>query len=36
VVLNMRERTGLQIVLSVEGYGVREPFTIEERAPSIA
>jgi len=30
VVLNMRERHGFQIVLSVEGYGVREPFTIDE------
>ena len=29
VVLNMRERHGFQIVLSVEGYGVREPFAIE-------
>ena len=29
VVLNMRERHGFQIVLSVEGYGVREPFGIE-------
>jgi flagellar assembly factor FliW len=32
VILNMRERTGFQIVLSVEGYGVREPFTIEQAA----
>ena len=29
VVVNMRERHGFQIVLSVEGYGVREPFAIE-------
>ena len=29
VVLNMRARHGFQIVLSVEGYGVREPFAIE-------
>ena len=32
VILNMRARHGFQIVLSVEGYGVREPFTIEEAA----
>jgi flagellar assembly factor FliW len=30
VVLNMRARQGFQIVLSVEGYGVREPFTIAD------
>ena len=30
VVLNMRARNGFQIVLSVEGYGVREPFTIAD------
>jgi flagellar assembly factor FliW len=30
VILNMRERHGFQIVLPVEGYGVREPFTIED------
>jgi flagellar assembly factor FliW len=36
VVLNMRERNGFQLVLSVEGYGVREPFTIEENAASVA
>jgi flagellar assembly factor FliW len=29
VVLNMRAREGFQIVLSVEGYGTREPFTID-------
>ena len=29
VVLNMRTRQGFQLVLSVEGYGVREPFAIE-------
>lgn len=29
VVLNMRARHGYQIVLPVEGYGVREPFAIE-------
>jgi flagellar assembly factor FliW len=37
VVLNMRARHGFQIVLSLEGYGVREPFAIEpERAESVA
>jgi flagellar assembly factor FliW len=30
VVLNMRARQGFQLVLSVEGYGVREPFTISD------
>ena len=34
VVLNMRARHGFQIVLSVEGYGVREPFTIEPDSAS--
>jgi flagellar assembly factor FliW len=29
VVLNMRARQGFQIVLSVEGYGTREPFSID-------
>jgi flagellar assembly factor FliW len=29
VVLNMRARQGFQIVLSVEGYGTREPFIID-------
>ena len=29
VVLNMRCRLGFQIVLSVDGYGTREPFTID-------
>jgi flagellar assembly factor FliW len=29
VILNMRARHGHQIVLSVEGWGVREPFSIE-------
>jgi flagellar assembly factor FliW len=29
VILNMRVRQGHQIVLSVEGWGVREPFSIE-------
>jgi len=28
VVLNMRARLGFQIVLSVDGYGTREPFTL--------
>jgi len=28
-VLNMRCRLGFQIVLSVDGYGTREPFTID-------
>jgi flagellar assembly factor FliW len=28
VVLNMRARHGFQIVLSVEGYGTREPFSL--------
>jgi flagellar assembly factor FliW len=32
VVLNMRDREGFQIVLSVEGYGVREPFAIEAQS----
>jgi len=32
VVLNMRAREGFQIVLSVEGYGVREPFAIEAQS----
>jgi flagellar assembly factor FliW len=36
VVLNMRERQGFQLVLSVEGYGVREPFSIEEQPTSSA
>ena len=36
VVLNMRARCGFQIVLSVEGYGVREPFTIEETTATSA
>ena len=37
VVLNMRARHGFQLVLSVEGYGVREPFSIEpEPATSAA
>ena len=29
VVLNMRARRGFQIVLSVERYGTREPFTVD-------
>jgi len=37
VVLNMRARHGFQLVLSAEGYGVREPFSIEpEPATSAA
>ena len=32
VVLNMRSREGFQLVLSVEGYGVREPFAIEAQS----
>jgi flagellar assembly factor FliW len=37
VVLNMRARHGFQLVLSVEGRGVREPFSIEaEPATSAA
>jgi flagellar assembly factor FliW len=36
VVLNMRERHGFQLVLSVEGYGVREPFSIEEKPEQTA
>ena len=36
VVLNMRARQGFQLVLSVEGYGVREPFSIESESASAA
>jgi flagellar assembly factor FliW len=37
VVLNMGARHGFQVVLSVEGYGVREPFALEpETATSAA
>jgi flagellar assembly factor FliW len=36
VVLNMRARHGFQIVLSVEGYGVREPFSIDAQGESSA
>jgi flagellar assembly factor FliW len=36
VVLNMRARHGFQIVLSVEGYGVREPFAIDAAAAPTA
>jgi flagellar assembly factor FliW len=38
VILNMRARQGHQIVLSVEGWGVREPFSIDEsqETPSAA
>jgi flagellar assembly factor FliW len=32
VVLNLRARHGFQIVMSVEGYGVREPFAIDNDA----
>jgi len=37
VVLNMRARQGFQLVLATDGYGVREPFSIEPRsAQSVA
>lgn len=36
VVVNLCARQGFQIVLSVEGYGVREPFSIEPETASSA
>lgn len=32
VVFNLRDRRGFQIILSAEGFGVREPFHVEDQA----